>query len=413
MWDVLKQKNRLILCVGTPVVDVKLPNDQGDVPEEFRPMYLAALKLFEHDGVTNGKKIELSDIDGLEEKWQEFFDRYPVTKDQFKQLAEFLSLGGGVVNIIRVFNKLGIKADMLSKAGKDRWGFIARHLLEQDDEVCGHINLVKGYPTSWGLWEKQVTALVNRHMTDSRGGSYQEVIDYTQSSTQSPSAVMVSSALAKLAENLVAIKERWPQIPVLLLGTSTVKDWTFVQAQEILSLVPYVRMNVDELIGLLKTSHLLDFGFLEGSGDIGVLAETAGQLTRFMPKDGLLVATGGAGQTVMIAQDGSYRILPCPPRQLNPITRGAGDASTALTYLMGLLTEVDFCKPSANWDRVLKQECAVFCAMMEYVKIGEVSPTTLQLHVEGASNIVEMTLSGGETCQTCDREQAPFGGKAI
>ena len=392
--DILKQKDLLILCVGTPVVDVKLPYSQDEVPEEFKLMYQAALKLFEHEGVTSGKKIELGDIVGLEEKWQNFFTQYPVTKDQFNQLSEFLRLGGGVVNIIRVFNKLGVKADMLSKAGKDRWGFLARHLLEQDDEVCGQINLVKGYPTSLGLWAKQVTSLVNRHMTDVRRGSYQEVIDYKKIVAEAPSAVMVSSALAKLPENLRAIRTRWPNSPILLLGTSTVKDWSLEQAREILSLVPYVRMNVDELIGILKSTCLLDPGFVEGISDVEALAKAASQLTCFMPEDGLLVATGGAGQTVMITQCGSYRILPCPPRQKNPITRGAGDASTALAYLMGLIAGVDFHKPGADWSKALEQECAVFCAMMEYVKVGEVNPHMIGVHVKSAADIVDKVVNG-------------------
>ena len=392
MREVLAKKEGGVLCVGVPVVDVQLPHETADVPEYFRPMYADVLALFEHEDVQEGKKIELHDVVGLEEKWMQLFAKHPVTKSQFMQLLGYLKLGGGVCNIARALDNLEIHAYIVAKAGKDKWGFAVHSLLHEDKSVRGHIELVRGYPTTVALWKQRITALVHRRVKDQKKNSFQNAIDYTLIDVETPSAVMISSVLTKLPENLCGLKARWPEAPRLLLGTSTIKQWTLAQAMEIFALVPYVRMNAGELIGLLKSTGCLEKSFVEGVGDSEILAQAAGSLTKFLPKNGMLVATGGGGHTLMIAQDGSYRILPCPPPKENPKTHGAGDASTALAHYIGTLEGIDFCNPSANWDKAVRQECAVFCAMTEYVDTGEVNLRQVGKHRKDAGAIVERVV---------------------
>ena len=294
------------------------------------------------------------------------------------EVQAMIRLGGSGPNIVRGFDGLA-SARLVSTTGT---GPIADVILNRLEEAGISSEFVQRNPlfrtvlTYYGRKRQRGrTGLVDRN-AEGITAVLQPLIDWER--IEKPNAVIFAWVMPNREKNLANLQKTHPDVPVTLVCTTATTHASVGEIERSFARVHEASMNTDELKDILKK-----YGYvkedLEGTEK---LARAATRLARSLRAGGLLTATGGSGETILVAQSGETRILPSPIPCTHAHTTGAGDTFNALFKAAAHHIGVDLAKPGADMDKIERAGYAARAAMYHYVREGHLPHKNIAKYIE-------------------------------
>ncbi len=341
-----------------------------------------AFHLLTHESVPADQKTEVHDHPELLSLFEQIADLFRESVPHGVAVIP----GGGSYNTCEALWACGVSAYPVAEISDDRWGQLAHGLIAQHPAAPQYVRRRDGSWTTVSFWHKG-TGLVNRKIGLAANAPPPPPLDFS-AVQENPDMLMVAASMSDLPTNLKNMRARWEDSAIVLLGSSATKGWTRAFLRQILPQIHVLRMNRIELLDLLKTNDLIPLS-AHADTDLSRIIQGAQDLAALLPAGGLLVATGGAGQTLMVAQNGAWGLLPPPPVIENPHTRGAGDTSNAWFYTLGHRKGMDFRNLGNRLEDALELECAVSLAMLDFVRGHPIEPQQGNFYLERAPEMVK------------------------